>query len=162
MASCGGSGNKGKAEAGTPLVARSAAEVAGWLGLGWNLGNQYDAFDNGVASDTAWDNPPATKALFDSLAAAGFTSVRIPVTWLGHIGIAPDYKLDEAWLARVGQAVGYAEQAGLKAIVNIHHDGADRLLAILPTPLSRHSSGRCGRRLLPTSRTKANFWCWRR
>lgn len=124
MASCGESVNKGKADAGTP-VRRSAAEVADWLGLGWNLGNQYDAFDNGVASDTAWGNPPVTKALFDSLAAAGFTSVRIPVTWLGHIGAAPDYVLDEAWLARVGQVVDYAEQAGLKVLVNIHHDGAD-------------------------------------
>ena len=57
--------------------------------------------------------------------AAGFSTVRIPVTWLGHIGAAPDYKIDEKWLNRVAEVVGYAEAAGLNAIVNMHHDGAD-------------------------------------
>ena len=51
--------------------------------------------------------------------------MRIPVTWLGHIGSAPDYKIEEAWLNRVAEVVGYAEKAGLNAVVNMHHDGAD-------------------------------------
>lgn len=100
-------------------------EVAQALGLGWNLGNQMDAWDNGVANETCWGNGAATQATFDKLAAAGFASVRIPVTWMGHIGAAPDYTIDAAWLDRVAELVGYAENAGLKAIINIHHDGAD-------------------------------------
>jgi endoglucanase len=95
------------------------------LGLGWNLGNQMDAFRNGVAEETCWGNGVATQQTFDSLKALGFTSVRIPVTWLGHVGPAPEYKIDTTWLDRVAELVGYAEKAGLKAIVNIHHDGAD-------------------------------------
>lgn len=95
------------------------------LGLGWNLGNQMDAFSNGVAEETCWGNGMATQQTFDSLKALGFTSVRIPVTWLGHVGPAPEYKIDTTWLDRVAELVGYAEKAGLKAIVNIHHDGAD-------------------------------------
>lgn len=93
------------------------------LGLGWNLGNQLDAFKDNVASETAWGNSPVSQATMDGLREAGFTSVRIPVTWLGHIGDTPDYLLDTAWLDRVAEVVGYAEKAGLKAIVNIHHDG---------------------------------------
>ena len=100
-------------------------EIAASLGLGWNLGNQLDAHNSGVAEETAWGNRPATQALFDQVAAAGFTSVRIPVTWLGHVGEAPDYTIDEDYLNRVAEVVGYAENAGLNAIVNIHHDGAD-------------------------------------
>lgn len=100
-------------------------EIAASLGLGWNLGNQLDAHNNGVADETAWENQPATQALFDALANAGFTSVRIPVTWLGHVGEAPDYTIDETYLNRVAEVVGYAESAGLNAIINIHHDGAD-------------------------------------
>ena len=100
-------------------------EIAASLGLGWNLGNQLDAHNNGVADETAWGNQPTTQALFDQLAASGITSVRIPVTWLGHVGEAPDYTIEADYLNRVAEVVGYAENAGLNAIINIHHDGAD-------------------------------------
>ena len=95
------------------------------LGLGWNLGNHFDAYVNGVSSETGWGNSKATQATMDAVKAAGFTTVRIPVTWLGHVGDAPDYTIDPEWLHRVGEVVGYARNAGLKAIINIHHDGAD-------------------------------------
>lgn len=94
------------------------------LALGWNLGNQMDAHNKGVANETCWGNPKVDKKIFDAVAAAGFSSVRIPVSWMGHFGGAPDYKIETAWLDRVAELVGYAEQAGLKVIVNIHHDGA--------------------------------------
>ena len=100
-------------------------EIAASMGLGWNLGNQLDAHNDGVADETAWGNQPVTQALFDAVAAAGFTSVRIPVTWLGHIGEAPDYTIESAYMDRVAEVVDYAESAGLNAIINIHHDGAD-------------------------------------
>ena len=92
------------------------------LGLGWNMGNHFDAYSNGVANETAWGGTPATEATFRGVKAAGFSTVRIPVTWLGHIGEAPDYTLDEAWLNRVYEVVGYAEKAGLNVILNTHHD----------------------------------------
>ena len=95
------------------------------FGLGWNLGNQMDAQNNGVAAETAWGNPKATQATFNKAKAAGFATIRIPVTWMGHIGEAPEYKIEEAWLNRVAELVGYAENAGLNAIINMHHDGSD-------------------------------------
>ena len=95
------------------------------LGIGWNLGNHFDAYNNGVSGETAWGNPKATQATMNKVKAAGFSTVRIPVTWMGHIGAAPDYKIDEKWLNRVAEVVGYAEAAGLNVIVNMHHDGAD-------------------------------------
>ena len=100
-------------------------DYAARLGIGWNLGNHFDAYNNGVAGETAWGNPKATQATMNKVKAAGFSTVRIPVTWLGHIGAAPDYKIDEKWLSRIAEVVGYAEAAGLNAIVNMHHDGAD-------------------------------------
>ncbi|MEV8443301.1 hypothetical protein AB0425_38495 [Actinosynnema sp. NPDC051121] len=33
----------------------------------WNLGNSLDA----IPDETAWGNPPATKALFDAVRAKG-------------------------------------------------------------------------------------------
>ena len=102
-----------------------AWRFAGRLGLGWNLGNHFDAHNNGVSGETAWGNPKATAATFTKVKAAGFKTVRIPVTWMGHIGEAPDYKIEDAWLDRVAEVVGYAEAAGLNVIINMHHDGSD-------------------------------------
>lgn len=97
------------------------------FGLGWNLGNQMDAYSNSVSGETAWGNPKATQATFDKAKAVGFSTVRIPVTWMGHVGAAPEYKIEEAWLNRVAELVGYAENAGLNAVVNIHHDDKEWL-----------------------------------
>ena len=123
----------GKEKASVDIVQKAPGEEGGplamqlpyKLGIGWNLGNHFDAYSNGVSYETAWGNPKATQFTFDRVKAAGFKTVRIPVTWLGHIGEAPDYKIDEAWLDRVAQVVCYAEKSGLNAVVNMHHDGAD-------------------------------------
>ena len=95
------------------------------LGIGWNLGNHFDAYSNGVSGETAWGNPKATQFTFNRVKNAGFTTVRIPVTWLGQFGAAPDYTINAAWLDRVAEVVGYAKNAGLNVVINMHHDGAD-------------------------------------
>ena len=107
-----------------------AWQLAKKLGLGWNIGNQMDAFYNGTwagdnflyPNETCWSGVLATQATFNGAKAAGFSSVRIPVTWLKMIGPAPDYKINETWLSRVYELVGYAEKAGLNVIINTHHD----------------------------------------
>ncbi|MBO5380518.1 MAG: cellulase family glycosylhydrolase [Bacteroides sp.] len=108
-----------------PEPANDAVALSRKLGLGWNLGNQMDAHANGVANETCWGNGLATQATFDKLAQVGVTTVRIPITWLGKVGAAPDYTIDEAWLNRVAELVGFAKKAGLNVVINIHHDGAD-------------------------------------
>lgn len=111
----------------TQAAADTTRHISGspFMGLGWCLGNQFDAHNNGKSSETAWGNPACTQATFDGLKKMGFETVRIPVTWMGHIGDAPDYIIEEAWLNRVAEVVGFAENAGLNVILNIHHDGAD-------------------------------------
>lgn len=95
------------------------------ISVGWNLGNALDSYSNGVAKETAWGNPTVTKKIFEGVKKAGFGAVRIPTTWLGHVGSAPSYKIEEKYLNRVKEVVGFARDAGLKVIINIHHDGAD-------------------------------------
>lgn len=102
----------------------SPIEYAQTLGIGWNLGNSFDAHANGKSNETCWGNGKATQATFDALRQMGFSSVRIPVTWMGHIGAAPEYRIESAWLDRIAEVAGYAKKAGLKAIINIHHDGS--------------------------------------
>ena len=113
------------------------------LGIGWNLGNHLDSYSarSGggymIPDETAWGNPRATQQTFDKLRSYGFTSVRIPVTWLGSIGPAPDYTIYAKWMARVTEVVEYAHKAGLQVIINTHHDenhGDDHWLNIAAAP----------------------------
>jgi endoglucanase len=92
---------------------------------GWNLGNTLDAVNvPAKAAETAWRNPAASQALFNGVKESGFDIVRIPCTWIGHIGPAPNYTVDRERLRRVDEVIGYAKTAGIKAvIINIHHDG---------------------------------------
>ena len=110
----------------TPATASTTAltpqVVFDAMAPGWNMGNHMDAISNGIASETVWGNAKCTQSTFNGVKAAGFKSVRICVTWQGHIGDAPAYRLEEKWLARVEEIVGYAEKAGLVAILNTHHD----------------------------------------
>ena len=100
------------------------------MGLGWNLGNQLDAYEESPGSsnylmpiETVWGNPLVTQAALEKVREAGFTTIRIPVTWLAKIGPAPDYKIDAKWMARVTEVVGYAHNAGFEnVIVDTHHD----------------------------------------
>lgn len=93
------------------------------MGIGWNLGNQMDAHYGGCSYEEGWGNKAATQQTFNGVAKAGFKSVRIPVTWMGHIGNAPTYTIEKGWLDRVAELVDMAHKAGLIAIINIHHDG---------------------------------------
>jgi len=93
--------------------------------IGWNLGNTMDA----SPGETGWGNPKTTQEMIDALKAMGFKTVRIPVTWSSHLGPAPDYTIDKAWLDRVEEIANYALKDGMYAIVNTHHDGWVRLTA---------------------------------
>ena len=85
---------------------------------GINLGNTLDA----IPDETSWGNPPVTQALMQQYAAAGYKSVRIPITWTNHMGPAPMYTVDPAWMNRVQQVVDWALDAGLHVMINAHHD----------------------------------------
>jgi len=90
---------------------------------GWNLGDTLDAHEKGKSKETAWGNPKATQTLFDGVKNAGFDLARIPVTWMGHFGAEPDFIIEEKFIKRVDQVIEFAHNAGLKVIINMHHDG---------------------------------------
>ncbi|WP_328994165.1 glycoside hydrolase family 5 protein [Kribbella sp. NBC_01245] len=110
-------------EASADSKASSAAQIVADLGAGWNLGNSLEANSNGYPSETAWNNPTVTQALIDKVKASGFKSIRIPVSYLRHIGPGPNYTINSAWLNRVQQVVDYAYNRGMHVMINIHGDG---------------------------------------
>jgi endoglucanase len=83
-----------------------------------NIGNSLDA----IPTETSWGNPPITKALFDTLRAQGYHSVRIPVTWSNHQTATAPYAIDPAFLTRVRQVVDWALADGLYVELDVHHD----------------------------------------
>lgn len=106
---------------GPSAFTHTSTELMRELKLGWNLGNSLDVPDG----ETAWGNPKATPQLLVAVKKAGFHLVRIPVTWAPHTGPAPGFTIDPSWLARVREVAVYARAAGLHAVINLHHDGAD-------------------------------------
>jgi endoglucanase len=61
--------------------------------------------------------------MIDGYKAAGFDSIRIPVTWYPHLD--ENNIISEAWMNRVQEIVDYAYGIGLYAVLNIHHDGSN-------------------------------------
>lgn len=86
---------------------------------GWNLGNSLDATG---ADETSWGNPRITQALIKQIAAQGYKSIRIPVTWDKHIGAAPNYTVESGYMNRVDEVVRWALDANLYVMINVHHD----------------------------------------
>ncbi|OUM68196.1 glycoside hydrolase family 5 protein [Piromyces sp. E2] len=108
----------------------SSKELIKELKIGWSLGNTLDAqcldklnySENQLASETCWGNVKTTPELYTKLYELGFNIFRIPTTWTGHFGDAPDYKINEVWMKRVHEVVDYALNTGGYAILNIHHE----------------------------------------
>jgi len=99
------------------------AELVAELKIGWNLGNSLDATGNsGVLTEMAWGNPKTTQEMIDAINEKGFNTIRIPVTWDGHLGAAPDYKIDEKWMERVQEVVNYAIDDDMYVILDSHHE----------------------------------------
>jgi aryl-phospho-beta-D-glucosidase BglC (GH1 family) len=86
---------------------------------GTNWGNTFDATPN----ETSWGAPETTQPMIQGLAAKGYHSLRLTVTWKDHMGSAPDYTIDAAWMDKVQQVVDWALAANLYVLVNMHHDG---------------------------------------
>ena len=107
-------------------MSSDAFALAAKLSIGWNLGNSLEAYDDGTdptASETSWRNPITTKEMIDSVAAAGFKTVRIPVRWYPHMTEQGDtIHIDAKWLARVKEVVQYCLNDGLYVIINTHHE----------------------------------------
>ena len=128
MVSCGGAWAAGDA---APAAMRdiTSLQLSKEMSPGWNLGNSLEAIDpkkpytwgSTNFHETAWGNPQVTQALMDAVKAAGFKSVRIPVSWKMYADA--DDNISPQWMARVKEVAGYAHNAGLVAIVNVHWDG---------------------------------------
>ena len=99
------------------------SQIVEAMGPGWNLGNQLESVTDNVPEETNWGNPVITEKLIQSVTAAGFKSIRIPVSYFAKIDDDKDYTIDSKWLDRVQEVVNYCIKNDLYAVINIHGDG---------------------------------------
>lgn len=108
------------------LTGMSAKEITDLMGLGWNLGNTFDATGgrkgDPTSHETSWGNPVTEAALIQRVKEAGFNTIRIPVTWYRQLSTDGSFTIDEAFMARVKEVVDMAYDQGLFVIINMHHE----------------------------------------
>ena len=108
------------------LTGLTAKEIVAQMKLGWNLGNSFDATNgnksNIYSQETSWGNPKVTKEAIYRVKEAGFSTIRIPVTWYRQMVNDGSYTIEPAFMARVKEVVDMAYDAGLFVIINMHHE----------------------------------------
>ncbi len=97
----------------------TAVQLAAKFKLGWNIGNTLEA----IGGETAWGNPQITESYVKFLKQLGFTSVRLPCAWDTHVDNKSTEHIDQNWLNRVKEVVGYCVNNGMYVMLNIHWDG---------------------------------------
>lgn len=119
-------------------ITETATDAVKNMGMGWNLGNTLESHSNkttdvtsdsywynqGLEAETSWGQPKATKELITMMKNAGFSAIRVPVTWYNHMD--SNGNVNAEWMARVKEVVDYVIDNGMYCIINVHHDtGAD-------------------------------------
>jgi aryl-phospho-beta-D-glucosidase BglC (GH1 family) len=89
------------------------------MGRGINMGNTLEPPDG----EGTWGNPAVVATNFDDYKNAGFSCVRIPITWDKHVDATAPYTINASWLNRIEQIVDWGLNRKLIIIINAHHDG---------------------------------------
>lgn len=106
------------------------------MAIGWNLGNAFDASGCGVydyqnaANGTleySWlpqgVNSKTSKKLIQAVRAAGFKTIRIPISWHNYMSKTDtSYTISSTYMNRVKEVVDWALEEKMCVIINIHHD----------------------------------------
>lgn len=119
----------------TPLP--SLSEYVKDMGIGINLGNTMDAYwldtenrtsgaqiigDNTPADyETCWGAVVTTQKTIDGYKNAGFSTVRIPVYWGNMMEDDGAFVINEEYMKRIEELVGYCLKDNLYVVINIHH-----------------------------------------
>lgn len=117
----------------------TAMETAKNMGMGINLGNTMEAYDASgcekvtyewiptvgdnrpVDYETCWGAVETTQDVINGMKAEGFDTVRIPVFWGNMMENDGTYTINSEYIGRVREIVDYCCNAGLYAVINIHH-----------------------------------------
>ncbi|MCL1788197.1 MAG: glycoside hydrolase family 5 protein, partial [Defluviitaleaceae bacterium] len=119
----------------------TAQELVSRMHAGWNLGNTFDAWDQpgrrltGTVAEieTLWlggRSNQTTESLIQTVRAAGFDTLRIPVTWSKVADPDNNWEIRPDWMERVQEVVDWALALDMFVILNTHHENAALALDI--------------------------------
>jgi len=97
----------------------TAVELAAKFKLGWNIGNTFEA----PGGETGWGSPVITEEYVKAVKQLGFSAIRIPCAWNFHLDNEATAHLDQNWVNRVKEVVGYCVSNDIYVMLNIHWDG---------------------------------------
>jgi endoglucanase len=97
----------------------TAVQLAAKFELGWNIGNTLEA----TGGETSWGNPLITESYVKAVKQLGFTAIRLPCAWNLHLDNKANAHIDQEWMKRVKEVVGYCVNNDLYVMLNIHWDG---------------------------------------
>jgi aryl-phospho-beta-D-glucosidase BglC (GH1 family) len=100
-------------------MSSTAVQLAAKFKLGWNIGNTLEA----TGGETSWGNPQITDSYVKAVKQLGFTAIRLPCSWDIHVDNKATAHIDQNWINRVKDVVGYCVNNGLYVMLNIHWDG---------------------------------------
>lgn len=106
----------------------TTAELVEEMGVGINLGNTFESCGGWISGDdvssyeTAWGSPVITEEMIKGYADSGFGVLRVPVAWSNMMD-QDTYQIDQRYIDRVKEVVGWALDDGMCVIMNIHWDG---------------------------------------
>lgn len=104
-----------------PVSGETATTIKDNMGLAWNLGNALEVVDaDGNVNEKAI-NAKTTKKLIQAVKAAGFNTIKIPVTFINLIG--EDGTINDVYMERIQDVVDYAYDMGMYSVVSLHGDG---------------------------------------
>ena len=120
-----GASDEGDSLTGLETNDTSSVDFVKCMGYGWNLGNALDAANcdwvgNKMDYEGAWCGVKATPELIEAVNNAGFSTIRIPVSWHDHVD--SNYNIDSQWMDRVQEVVDYAYDRNMYVILDVHHD----------------------------------------
>jgi endoglucanase len=81
-----------------------------------NVGGALEAPNEGD-----WFNYKIRQRDMQTIARAGFDTVRIPIKWSAHAQTKAPYTIDPAFFARIDEVMTWALQSRLNVIINVHH-----------------------------------------
>lgn len=130
----------GMADDGVMRDDMTAQDYADDMGLGINLGNTMEGYwldssrvDSGASTqpgnkpqdyETCWmgDNKVVTtQEVINGMKDAGFNTIRIPVYWGNMMKEDGTFTINPDFIGRVKEIVDYCRNAGVYAVINIHH-----------------------------------------
>lgn len=110
----------------------SSIQLTQLMGQGISLGNTMESYAHealGVAADIAsyetfWGEPVTTQEMIDGMKAAGFDTLRIPVSFSNTMNFeGDDFTIREDFLARLKEIVDYARNVDMYVIITEYKDG---------------------------------------